>query len=206
MFEYKLFAKSVLGIALSGFMGLSQANAEQVPGRFMPVIGQASAPVGHIEFCQNYPQQCRYGTNTPLVVRLTKERWQELLDVNASINTQVRPLTDEQLFGVAEYWTYPQGAGDCEEYVLEKQRQLIALGWPPSALLITVVKDLNNGGHAVLSVRTDQGDLILDNQISSILPWYSTPYRYVKRQSARHAAAWSAISDKRVTTVASIPE
>ncbi len=206
MIEHKLLAKGVLGIAVSGVISLSQAHAEQVPGRFMPVIGPASAPAGHIDFCQNYPQQCRYGTNTPLVGRLTKERWQELQDVNALINTQVRPVTDEQLFGVREYWTYPQGAGDCEEYVLEKQRNLIALGWPPSSLLITVVKDLNNSGHAVLSVRTDQGDLILDNQTSSILPWYSTPYRYVKRQSARHAAAWSAISDKRVATVASIPE
>ncbi|KZL21251.1 hypothetical protein PsAD2_00541 [Pseudovibrio axinellae] len=206
MFEYKLFAKSVFGIVISGLLGLSHANAEQVPGRFMPVIGQASAPIGHREFCRNYPVQCEYGTNTPLVVRLTKERWQELLDINTNINANVRPLTDDQLFGVAEYWTYPQGAGDCEEYVLEKQRQLINLGWPPSALLITVVKDLDNGGHAVLSVRTDQGDLILDNQVTSILPWYSTPYRYVKRQSARNAAAWSAISDKRVTTVASIPE
>lgn len=206
MFEFKLFAKSVFGITVGGLIFAAQANAEQVPGRFMPVIGKASAPVGHVEFCQNYPQQCQYGTKTPLVVRLTKERWQELLNINATVNQQVRPFTDEQLFGVAEYWTYPQGAGDCEEYVLEKQRQLAALGWPTSALLITVVKDLNNGGHAVLSVRTDQGDLILDNQVSSILPWYSTPYRYVKRQSARHAAAWSAISDKRVTTVASIPE
>ncbi|GHB33029.1 hypothetical protein GCM10007094_22520 [Pseudovibrio japonicus] len=206
MFEYQLVTKSLLGLVLSGLLSLSHANAEQVPGRFMPVTGQTSAPVGHVEFCQNYPEQCRYSATTPLVVRLNKERWQELLDVNASVNTQVRPFTDAQLFGVPEYWTYPQGAGDCEEYVLEKQRQLISLGWPPSALLITVVKDLNNGGHAVLSVRTDQGDLILDNQISSILPWYSTPYRYVKRQSAHHASAWSAISDKRITTVASIPD
>ncbi len=206
MFEYKRFRNGIFSLAFCAILGLPQADAEQIPGRFMPTIGEASAPVGHIEFCQNYPQQCRYGTATPLVVRLTKARWQELLDINTTVNAQVQPVTDEQLFGTAEFWTYPQGAGDCEEYVLEKQRQLIALGWPPSALLITVVKDLNNGGHAVLSVRTDQGDLILDNQASSILPWYSTPYRYVKRQSARHAAAWSAISDKRITTVASIPD
>ena len=45
--------------------------------------------------------------------------------------------------------------------MLEKQRVLQKRGWPKSALLITVVKDTNNAGHAVLTVRTDQGDIIL---------------------------------------------
>jgi hypothetical protein len=31
-------------------------------------------------------------------------------------------------------------------------------GWPESKLLITVVRDENNEGHAVLTVRTDEGD------------------------------------------------
>lgn len=205
MFEFRTFARKVLCIAFGSSALLGVAHAEPVPGRFMPTVGEATAPDGHIEFCRAYPLQCEYRTETPLVVRLTPERWQELQNTNTIINETVRPVTDTQQFGVAEYWTYPQGAGDCEEYVLEKQRQLIARGWPPSALLITVVKDLQNSGHAVLSVRTDQGDLILDNQIETIMPWYSAPYRYVKRQSARHSAAWAAISDKRVTTVASIP-
>ena len=37
-------------------------------------------------------------------------------------------------------------------------------GWPESKLLITVVRDENNEGHAVLTVRTDEGDFILDNR------------------------------------------
>lgn len=197
---------SVIGsftLSLLAFTGISQAD--QTLGPFMPVLGETAAPMGHVSFCASNPQSCNYGTNTPLVVKLTQERWNELLQVNADVNARVQPMTDDDLFGMAEYWTYPtQGAGDCEEYVLEKQRVLISRGWPASALLITVVKDTNNAGHAVLSVRTDQGDLILDNQMGVILPWYSTPYRFVKRQSSRHAAAWTAISDRRVTTVASI--
>lgn len=77
-------------------------------------------------------------------------------------------------------------------------------GWPRSALLITVVKDTNNSGHAVLTVRTDKGDVILDNQIEAVLPWYSAPYRFVKRQSSSNPARWAAISDLRVSTVASL--
>ena len=118
---------------------------------------------------------------------------------------RIRPVTDAELFGVEEYWTYPtDGAGDCEEYVLEKQRVLESRGWPRSALLITVVKDTNNSGHAVLTVRTDKGDVILDNQIEAVLPWYSAPYRFVKRQSSSNPARWAAISDLRVSTVASL--
>ena len=114
-------------------------------------------------------------------------------------------MTDSDLFGKEEYWTYPvDGYGDCEEYVLEKQRVLIEAGWPKSALLITVAKDIQNGGHAVLTVRTDHGDMILDNQIEAVLPWYSTPYRYIKRQSASSPVKWTGISDTRVTTVSSI--
>ncbi|OKL45220.1 transglutaminase-like cysteine peptidase [Pseudovibrio exalbescens] len=193
-----------IGLALL-FSGASTTLAETPLGRFMPVLGEATAPAGHLEFCTLWPQEC-VGTHTlPVVVKLDGPRWQELLDINKTINTTIKPLPDEDQFGVSEFWTYPTaGYGDCEEYVLEKRRLLIEAGWPKSALLITVVKDTNNQGHAVLSVRTNQGDLILDNQMNAILPWYSTPYRFIKRQSSRDPAKWAAISDRRVTTVASI--
>ncbi|MBA5777617.1 transglutaminase-like cysteine peptidase [Stappia sp. F7233] len=171
----------------------------------MRVLGNTSAPYGHREFCNEHPSECAARTGNPLVVKLSRERWNELLAVNAEVNAAVAPRTDADLYGVEEYWTYPaSGAGDCEEYVLEKQRVLMARGWPRSALLITVVKDLNNEGHAVLTVRTDKGDVILDNQLEVVLPWYSTPYRFVKRQSPNDAAKWTSISDTRVSTVASI--
>lgn len=183
------------------------ALADQSTGRFMTISGGARAPVGHTGFCSENPSACRGGTNKPVVVKLDRSRWNELLAVNAEVNERVRPVTDIELFGVEEYWTYPdRGAGDCEEYVLEKQRVLKARGWPESALLITVVKDTNNAGHAVLTVRTDQGDIILDNQMEAVLPWYSAPYRFVKRQSSTNPARWAAISDERVSTVASISE
>jgi predicted transglutaminase-like cysteine proteinase len=181
------------------------AQAQSHTGRFMEIGGATRAPAGHVGFCGENPTECRSANRSAVVVKLDRERWNELLAVNAEVNRQIRPVTDVELFGVEEYWTFPRaGAGDCEEYVLEKQRVLQKRGWPKSALLITVVKDTNNAGHAVLTVRTDQGDIILDNQIEAVLPWYSTPYRFVKRQSAKHPAKWAAISDHRVSTVASL--
>ncbi|WP_208978049.1 transglutaminase-like cysteine peptidase [Labrenzia sp. 011] len=163
------------------------------------------APIGHKQFCRDNAWACPDEQTEPVVVRLDEARWQELIDINAEVNRRVRPMTDEDLFGVAERWTYPvEGYGDCEEYVLEKQRILEEAGWPRSALLITVAKDVKNSGHAVLTVRTDHGDVILDNQIEAVLPWYSTPYRYIKRQSASSPVIWTGISDTRVTTVSSV--
>ncbi|ADZ70062.1 hypothetical protein SL003B_1634 [Polymorphum gilvum SL003B-26A1] len=200
-------AKTKIGfcftVALTVATIAGAARAE--PGRFMAMAGSASAPVGHKVFCTENPQACRGGTDSPVVVKLTRERWDDLIRINDAVNAEIRPVTDQELYGVAEYWTYPDaGAGDCEEFALEKQRRLARAGWPASALLLAVVKDLKNEGHAVLIVRTDQGDIVLDNQIEAVLPWYSTPYRFVKRQSTTQPARWTAISDTRVTTVASI--
>lgn len=170
----------------------------------MQVSGSASAPIGHVDFCKRLKGECRAATRKPTVIRLTRDRWDELLDVNARINRAVEPITDQDLYSRPELWAYPNGAGDCEDYVLLKRRTLIKAGWPASALLITVVRDTDGGGHAVLTARTDRGDLILDNQIEAVLPWYRTPYRYIKRQSETNSARWRRISDQRVGAVASI--
>ena len=74
-------------------------------------------------------------------------------------------MTDLEHWGVVESWYYPDdGYGDCEDYVLLKRRMLMQAGWPREALLITVVRDKNGDGHAVLTVKTDKGEYILDNQ------------------------------------------
>ncbi|WP_417690005.1 transglutaminase-like cysteine peptidase [Roseibium sp.] len=197
---------SLLSAALIALTSLALSSAASAaPARFMAMGTSVKAPLGHIQFCEENRTACRGKNGTPVVVKLTEQRWQELIDLNDRINRAIRPVTDEVLFGKLEYWTYPNGgAGDCEEYVLEKQRALIAAGWPRSALLITVAKDIKNAGHAVLTVRTDQGDMILDNQIEAVLPWYSTPYRYIKRQSTEHPAKWTGIADTRVATVGSV--
>ncbi|MEJ8475538.1 transglutaminase-like cysteine peptidase [Roseibium algae] len=200
------FIKTTLNLTFTAAITLSTMGvANASPARFMDMGKSVKAPIGHVQFCRENRQACAGRNDGPVVVRLTEARWNELINLNAKVNHQIKPVTDQKLFGKAEYWTYPRsGAGDCEEYVLEKQRKLLAAGWPKSALLITVAKDVKNEGHAVLTVRTDQGDMILDNQIEAVLPWYSTPYRYIKRQSTLEPAKWTGISDQRVKTVASI--
>ena len=129
---------------------------------------------------------------------LTARAWRDLNRINTAVNTAIKPLTDQDHYGVLEKWTFPEdGYGDCEDYVLLKQRLLIAAGWPRQALLITVVRDQRGDGHAVLTVKTDRGEFVLDNQNPEILLWSETSYRFVKRQSQTSPNVWVSLGDTR---------
>src|SRR6476660_3071986 len=129
---------------------------------------------------------------------LTSQAWTELVRINRSVNEAIKPMTDVEHWGVSERWNYPDdGYGDCEDYVLLKRRMLMQAGWPRQALLITVVRDSRADGHAVLTVKTDRGEFILDNQNEDILLWSETSYRYVKRQSQTDPNVWVALGDTR---------
>src|SRR5690606_41175426 len=116
------------------------------------------------------------------------------------VNDTVKPMTDMDHWGVVEKWSSPEdGIGDCEDYVLLKRKLLIEAGWPREALLITVVREKSGDGHAVLTVKTDKGEFILDNQNEEILLWSATNYRFVKRQSQEDPNVWVALGDPRPT-------
>lgn len=154
-----------------------------------------SIPIGHAVFCKDHRSECGPNPVFKSAVTLDERLWQQLIAVNTLYNTTVKPETDEQLYHVAEYWTYPHGAGDCEDYALAKRRDLINLGWPASTLLMTVARQKSGDGHAVLMVRTDRGDLVLDNLDNLIKLWTDTPYIYLKRQSQANAGQWVDIFD-----------
>jgi hypothetical protein len=107
-------------------------------------------------------------------------------------------MTDLEHWGVVERWNYPDdGYGDCEDYVLAKRRLLIQAGWPREALLVTVVRDKRGDGHAVLTVKTDKGEFVLDNQNDQILLWSDTGYHFVKRQSQTDQNVWGSLGEPR---------
>ena len=168
----------------------SEVDRTSSASRHLQVYGETTPPIGFVNFCRQHNGECRNGAGRETQVRMTEARWNELTRINAYVNDAVEPVTDQELYNVAEHWTYPDGSGDCEDYVLLKQYYLAELGWPRESLLITVVLDGNNAGHAVLTVRTDLGDYVLDNQSADVLSWQDTPYRFIKRQSQIHPAVW----------------
>ncbi|MCY1373525.1 hypothetical protein D3C81_1974220 [compost metagenome] len=63
-------------------------------------------------------------------------------------------------------------------------------------LLITVVRKPDGEGHAVLTVRTDRGDFVLDNLTDEVLRWDETEYTYLKRQAANNTGRWVTIESQ----------
>lgn len=179
-------------------MAIGLAALPQTPGRaaeadvmHIRATERASSPSGWRQFCADNPGDCRAFGPAVASVALTTRRWQDLVEVNAMFNRAIDPVSDKEQYGVEERWSYAtSGAGDCEDYVLEKRRELIRRGWPSSVLLVTVVLDREDLGHAVLTVETDRGEYVLDNQVSSVRLWSDTGLTFVKRQSAANPNAW----------------
>ena len=190
--------------ALLGILIGSPGAGEAADGAFMATAGTTAQPIGHYEFCRREAGECAVASRSGGRIRLTPAMWNELVGVNASVNLTIRAATDDETYGRPEHWAYPDnGAGDCEDLVLLKRRMLVEKGWPVGTLLITVVRQTNGEGHAVLTVLTDRGDLVLDNLQPRVLVWSETDYAFVKRQSETNAGQWKAIDDERMTMVGS---
>jgi predicted transglutaminase-like cysteine proteinase len=188
-------------LAAVAIMPATDAAAANDRPLFIAVGASTRAPIGWIEFCAETPREC---DGRPLEARdvvLSQKSWKDLVRINKWVNDNVKPMTDLEHWGVVEKWSYPDdGYGDCEDYVLLKRRMLMEAGWPREALLITVVRDRKGDGHAILTVKTDQGEFILDNQNEDIVLWSESGYRFVKRQSQSDPNIWVALGDPRAAT------
>lgn len=164
------------------------------PTLFAAIGAATKAPSGWQQFCAENAEECRPGADQARDVVLTPELLQQLYEINKYVNDRVAWTSDDALYGKAERWTLPLDRGDCEDIVLLKRKMLAKLGWPQGSLLITTVEEPGpaKGRHAVLTVRSDRGEMILDNQTPEILFWYETKYRYLSRQSATDPNVWVA--------------
>jgi len=179
-----------LFVALAAF---SSASAQSTPPMTTAalVTSDTLPPIGWVQFCADQPVDCDVPALAPRPAALDDKRWKQLLRINRDVNNEVEPVSDLEHWGMIEKWSYPlDGKGDCEDYVLEKRRRLIEAGWPRQAVLVTVVRDRKGDGHAVLTVKTDRGDFVLDNQDLRVRAWTDTGYKFVKRQSESHPNKW----------------
>ncbi len=170
--------------------GPSRAGAAQAS--WATLGGETSIPYGWVDFCGRQPQECSQPALPARDIALNKASWQTLNRINRRVNAEIAPVSNLDHWGtILDHWDYPtDGKGDCKIYALYKRKLLIERGFPRQALLMTIVRDLEGEGHAILTVRTDRGDFILDNLTDSIRPWTATGYRYVKRQSQQDPNVW----------------
>src|SRR3954468_9036501 len=187
MRQYPRFGAGLAAVAVftvAWVMPAAEAASERP--LFVLLGSSARAQIGWSEFGAEHARECEAKPLEARDIVLSQKSWKDLVRINNKVNTQIKPMTDLDHWGVVERWSYPDdGYGDCEDYVLLKRRMLMLAGWPRQALLITVVRDTKGEGHAVLTVKADKGEFILDNQEDQILLWSETSYRFVKRQSQR---------------------
>lgn len=131
--------------------------------------------------------------------RMTPRLWSLLNRVNGGVNGAIEQRTDIANYGREDFWNTPledgRHAGDCEDYVLEKERALLEAGVPRRALNIALVTTRWGESHAVLLVSTSEGEYVLDNLSPWIVGWREAPYHWMRRQVNGEAFSWAMIEE-----------
>ncbi len=189
-------ARLVSSAVISIFLLSPTLGAPLPAPSFTPVGQPTSVPFGWGDFCRRYQGECDGGPLQPVDIVAKPKIMKELERVNKWVNAHIEPITDLEHWGVIDQWDYPSdGKGDCEDFALLKRKILLAEGFPRQALLMTVVKDADHEGHAILTVKTSGGDFVLDNLSGEMKLWDRTNYRFVKRQAQSDQNVWVQLGD-----------
>jgi predicted transglutaminase-like cysteine proteinase len=176
------------------------ASGEVSP--FLIEGGSARPTKAWLRFCADHPLECRVNPRDAAVIPQSPALWADLVRINVDVNRTVRAVTDAEHWGVSDRWDFPtDGVGDCEDIQIERRRRLTALGYPAKAMRMAVVVNPEGEGHAVLVVRTDRGDLVLDNRTNDVLPWHDVQYTWVKREADDGSKRWVALGKSRAPAV-----
>jgi len=189
--KFSISGNFIKAAFVSAFMvfagGAVQAQTlASLPASSNPIasMGPAKPLVAWAKFCDSNPAECAVNVTEPEVVDLTPQVWKTIVSVNQRVNSSIKAVTDADHWGVVDTWGFPDdGRGDCEDFQLLKRKILSESGLPRRAMRMTVVIDELGEGHAVLVIRTNRGDYVLDNKHNSVLPWSRTGYVYIKRES-----------------------
>ena len=168
--------------------GFARGLAYSPTVSFIRVSQPTLAPFAYVKFCIDNPDQCNR-TGGSSMVYLTPAKRAQMDAVNRRVNRQIRPVNDAGGLD-GDVWQIGTSSGDCEEFALAKRQMLLSLGWPARALRIAVARTYAGEGHAVLVVKTNAGDLVLDNRTGLVKPWKSAGLRWVKIQSQENPRLW----------------
>jgi predicted transglutaminase-like cysteine proteinase len=159
-----------------------------------PLVGKGEAPplAAWTGYCDRHPAECAINVAEPDTITATPETLELIEAVNRYVNRTIVPITDQERWGIEDLWDYPADLkGDCEDIQLLKRKLLAEAGLPFRAMRMTVVINELGEGHAVLTLRMNGDDLILDNRSNDILHWNETGYAFIKREStAPNATGW----------------
>jgi len=164
-----------LSVAILLLSGCTAHIPQSTP---LPSLSDVARPAAYADLCRREPQLCRVdaaagGTTTIAVDRASFER---IAAVNRAVNAEISYTSDSQVFGQTEFWARPDGAGDCEDFAILKLERLLAEGFPRRALRLAIAVRPDGLLHAVLTVKTDRGTYVLDNNHAEPQPWHKLGY------------------------------
>jgi predicted transglutaminase-like cysteine proteinase len=157
-----------------------------------------AAPAGFVDYCSR-TATCVAAASGQATdkVELDAAKRQLITSVNRGVNSAIVPDSDRDVYARDEFWADPLlekhrgfARGDCEDFALAKRDRLLAAGWPPEAMFLAVAYHPRLGLHAVLVVRTTDGDLVLDSRSPYADLWSDTVYVWVARQVNATSSDW----------------
>lgn len=153
-------------------------------------LGPTLSPFQHVRFCQRYPSDCEPGLRAGAPVELDSKTAILLSRINREVNAAIVPARKDTVRDVSAAWAVAPHSGDCNDYAVTKQHELLKYKLPASAVRLSEVKTSDWEGHLVLVVSTTKGELVLDNLTDEIRSWKETEYRWLKIQSKIDPHYW----------------
>lgn len=154
------------------------------PYKFLKLMERVESPdflKAYDDFCLDNEGRC---VTSPDMRSVVMEDWVErlLAETNRRINKQIRYKSDEEVYGKDDKWAIAkeddlEAYGDCDDYAVSKREALVK-HIPPNAMMLAYVRTEEDEPHAVLIVRTDKGDKILDNRFDRVKDLDETGYDF----------------------------
>lgn len=145
----------------------------------------AITPLSMQFFCAQNKSECAGGGGRGQVT-MSPNLMAVLKQINVQVNRSIRPQRD-----TADVWELNPTSGDCEDYVLSKRSALIRQGVSAGALRIAYTHTRRGEPHAVLVVRTSEGDFVLDNLSNSVKTLRASGYN-IRSMSSSDPTRWTA--------------
>lgn len=149
-------------------------------------------PIGADEFCRAVVGNCpslealkqQFGRSS------VSASLQDLSELNVVTNMSYQPMTDQEIYGQEEVWAYPTDRADCEDYALQKRRELLKKGIPADDMSIAVVRQKNGEGHAILLVALKDDVYVLDNLRDDVVTMNAAQREYTFVKHSRDLMNW----------------
>lgn len=151
------------------------------------VTGRTVAgPAGWLNWCMGAAERC-LPAQRPEVAPATPALLAAVERVQRQVNAAISPRAEP---AGRDLWQHDADHGDCEDFALAKQHKLRAAGLPHGAVRLATARLASGELHAVVTVETDRGTLVLDNLHDRVMPVASLDYSWLRLQGTDGSLRW----------------